>query len=56
MAGKFSKTTTPGTGHEASHGADPTHTPPGLSAEGAGSAEDAGLVSNEASGEPVQGG
>lgn len=56
MAGKFSKTTTPGTGGKADHRADPTHLSPGLSAEGAGSAEDAGLVSNEASGDRVQGG
>jgi len=55
MAGKFSKTTTPGRGREVGYGADPTHTPPGLSAEGAGGTEDAGSVSNEASGEPVQG-
>jgi hypothetical protein len=56
MAGKFSKTTTPGTGRKAGYGAGPTTTPPGLSAEGAGDAEDAGPVSNEASGDPVQGG
>jgi hypothetical protein len=56
MAGKFSKTTTPGTGRKAGYGADPMNRPPGLSAEGAGSTEDAGPVSNEASGDPVQGG
>ncbi|HYO67844.1 MAG TPA: hypothetical protein VEU33_17350 [Archangium sp.] len=56
MAGKFSKTTTPGTGRKAGYGADPTHPPPGLSAEGAGDTADAGPVSNEAPGESVQGG
>ncbi len=56
MAGKFSKTPTPGTGRDAGYGADPTKTPPGLSAEGAGGFEDASSVSNEAPGEPVQAG
>ncbi len=43
------------TGRKAGYGAGPTHTPPGLSAEGAGDAKDASSVSNEAPGEPVQG-
>jgi hypothetical protein len=56
MAGKFSKTTTPGTGRKAGDGADPTHTPPGLSAERAGGPEDTGTQSDEAPSGRVQGG
>jgi hypothetical protein len=101
MAGKFSKTTTPGTGYtdavtqsrgrtdssgrgvpderrtfseqreghfpgtadddtltgrKAGYGTDPTNTPPGLSAEGAGGSEDAGTESDEAPSGRVQGG
>ncbi|HYO58340.1 hypothetical protein [Archangium sp.] len=44
------------TGHKAGYGADPTNTPPGLSAEGAGSSADAGTESDEAPSGPVQGG
>ncbi|WPB75438.1 hypothetical protein KYC5002_41400 [Archangium violaceum] len=56
MAGKSSKTTTPGRGRKAGYGADPTHTPPGLSAEGAGGPEDAGTESDETPSGRVQGG
>jgi hypothetical protein len=58
MAGKFSKATAPGTGYTdaVTQSSPPTHPPAGLSAEGAGGAENAGSVSNEAHGEPVQGG
>lgn len=79
MAGKFSKTTTPGRGYtdavtqthsptdssgrgvpderrKADYGADPSNTPPGLSAEGAGGPEDAGTESDEAPSGRVQGG
>ncbi|MFY0564395.1 hypothetical protein ACN28E_11140 [Archangium lansingense] len=38
------------------YGSDPTHTPPGLSAEGAGGSEDAGTESDEAPSGRVQGG
>ncbi|HEX5749570.1 MAG TPA: hypothetical protein VFZ09_25295 [Archangium sp.] len=44
------------TGRKAGDGADPTHTPPGLSAEGAGGPEDAGTESDEAPSGRVQGG
>ncbi|KFA90660.1 hypothetical protein [Archangium violaceum] len=44
------------TGREAGYGADPSNTPPGLSAEGAGGPEDAGTESDEAPSGRVQGG
>lgn len=44
------------TGRKAGDGADPTNTPPGLSAEGEGSSVDAGTEGGEASSGPVQGG
>ena len=44
------------TGRKAGYGSDPTNTPPGLSAEGAGGSEDAGTESDEAPSGRVQGG
>jgi hypothetical protein len=45
----------PLTGRKAGVGADPSNTPPGLSAEGADGSEDASAASDKASGSPVQG-